>query len=171
MPTYLCSRCNQPVSAMTRDVTTGLCPTCRAADARAVQAETLEGLRQFENRILRSMLLPLPKAWCSRLEPSLSRPRFRGFLKLVSGLIVAVITFLLTIGIGKLTGVYVASALVGLPLAISMVGLMEIVLGINFADLADQFDRGDAFEKITIAIVVLAFVAIYLAGAVLIYRR
>ncbi len=65
----------------------------------------------------------------------------------------------------------VASALVGLPLAISMVGLMEIVLGINFADLAQRFDRGGFILKCGISIVVLCFVGVYLAGCVLIYQR
>ncbi|MGA7502451.1 MAG: hypothetical protein WBX00_37620 [Isosphaeraceae bacterium] len=92
-----------------------------------------------------------------------------GLTKLVGGLVVAVATFLVTLGIGMLTGYYHASALVGFPLAVSMVGLMEIVLGVNFADLAARFDQGGFFLKLGIAIVVLCFVAVFLAGCAFLY--
>jgi hypothetical protein len=171
VPPTTCSRCNQPVSAWTRDVTTGLCPRCRAADERAGQAELLEGLRQFEDGILRLMLRPMPERWRKGLGHALSGVRFRGSMKLVGGLIVGAVTFLITLGFGMLTGYYHASALVGLPLAISMIGLMEITLGISFTDLAEQFDQEDIFMKFGIAVVVLAFAAAYLAACVFVYRR
>jgi len=131
----------------------------------------LDGLQRFEDRIFGLMLFPMPKAWRPGLERALFHARFRGLMKLVGGLITAAATFLITVGIGMLTGQYVASALVGFPFAISMVGLMEIFLGINFADLAKRFDQGGFLLKCGIAIVVLFFVAAYLAGCVLIYRR
>jgi hypothetical protein len=171
MPSKTCSRCNEPVSVMNREWGTGLCPRCRADDQRASQAETLDQLRQFEDWILRLMLRPVPKAWYPGLVSALTHARFRGLMKLVGGLIVAAATFLLTVGIGMLTGYYHASALVGFPLAVSMIGLMEIVLGINFADLAEQFDREDFLMKLGIAIVVLSFVGAYLAGCVFVYQR
>jgi hypothetical protein len=171
VPPTTCSRCNQPVSAWTRDVTTGLCPKCRAADERASQAQLLEGLRQFEDRILRLMLRPMPEAWRKGLGHALSGPRFRGLMKLVGGLIGGAMTFLFTLGFGMLTGYYHASALVGLPLAISMIGLMEVILGISFTDLAERFDQEDIFMKFGIAIVVLSFAAAYLAACVFAYQR
>lgn len=171
MPTARCSRCNQPVSAMTRDLTTGLCARCRAEEAQAAQVAIFDEVKRYEDRFLRLMLLPLPRAWRPGIEQALCHPRSRGLIKFVVGLIVAAAAFVITVGIGMLLGHYHASALVGLPLAISMIGLMEIILGINFADLAQRFDKGGFFLKCGIAIVVLSFVAVYLAGCVLIYRR
>jgi hypothetical protein len=156
---------------MTRDVATGLCPRCRAEIAQANQAAMLDGVKGFEDRILRLMLRPLPKAWVPGLERMLVQPRFRGFMKFIGGLIVAAATFMLTLALGRWTGTYVASAVVGLPLAISMIGSIEIVLGINFADLAKKFDEEEFLFKCSIAVVVLFFVAVYLAGGVLIYQR
>jgi hypothetical protein len=131
----------------------------------------LDNLKRFEDQIFRVMLRPMPEAWRPGLEHGLSHPRFRGLMKLVGGLIVAAATFMITLGFGMLTGYYHASALVGLPLAVSMIGLMEIVLGINFTDLAKGFDRGGFLLKCGIGIVVLLFVAVYLAGCVLAYQR
>ena len=68
------------------------------------------------------------------------------------------------LGLGKLTGHYQASALAGFPLAISMVGLVDIVLGIDFSDIAWQFDHGGFFLKLCIAAGVIAFAGIYIFG-------
>jgi hypothetical protein len=167
----MCARCGQAVSLMHRDWTSGLCPKCRVEIQQEQDAADLDGLRQLEDRLVRLLLWPTPKPWRPALERVMSHARFRGLTKLVGGLVVAAAMLLITIGLGMLTGQYVASALVGFPLAISMVGLMEIVIGINFADLAKRFDHGGFFLKLGIAIVVLFFAAVYLAGCVFVYRQ
>ena len=96
--------------------------------------------------------------------------RFRGLLKLAGGLVVAVPAALITLGLGRLIGQYVVSALVGFPLAISMIGFMEIVIGTHFADLALRFDRGNFFIKTGIAVMILSFAALYVLCGVMIYR-
>jgi hypothetical protein len=112
----------------------------------------------------------LLKSWVPPFEQALTHPRFRGLMKLVGGLLAGAVVYLITWGIGALTGFTAVNALIGLPFAVSMIGLMEIVIGINFADLENLFSRGGFFLKIGIPIVVLFFVAIYLAGAIRVYR-
>jgi hypothetical protein len=170
MPVKTCSRCNRPVSRMTVEMITGLCPACASDDARASQAGLLEGLRQFEDCIIQLMLRPLPKAGSSRVERALSYARFRGLMKLLGGMVLAAVTLLITVAVGMLIGQHVVTALVGLPLAVSIIGLIEIVLGIRFSDLAEQFNRGRILAKIGIIAVVLSFAATYLAGVILLLQ-
>jgi hypothetical protein len=150
-------------------MTTGLCPACASAEARASQAALLEGLRQFEDWIIQLTLRPLPKAWCSRVEPTMSHARFRGLMKLLGGMVLAAVTLLVTIAIGMRIGHYHVTELVGLPLVVSIIGLMEIVLGIRFTDLAEHFDKGKILIKLGIMAVVLSFVAAYFAGFIFIF--
>jgi hypothetical protein len=164
-----CTMCGRKVPLMQRDWTSGLCPQCPLQGRQAAGQATLDDLRRLEDRFLQLIVSLTPKPWRPALERTMSNARFRGLTKLVGGLVVAVATFLVTLGIGMLTGYYHASALVGFPLAVSMVGLMEIVLGVNFADLAARFDQGGFFLKLGIAIVVLCFVAVFLAGCAFLY--
>ena len=169
-----CSRCQRKISILHRDPTCDLCPRCRAADAsaqaKAQQEALLAGLRALENSVFWVLLSPLPKAWVPRIERGLTHPRIRGLMKLVGGLLVGAVTFLLTWGVGMLTGYTVASALVGLPITVSLLGLMEIVLGIEFADFASRFDEGGFFVKLGLLFVLFLFVGIYLAGGIWVYR-
>jgi hypothetical protein len=79
--------------------------------------------------------------------------------------------FLLLLGLGKMTGYYHASALAAFPLAISMVGLMEIVLGIDFVRIAWEFDHGGFFLKLRAAASVIVFAGIYIIGCYFVYRQ
>ena len=92
-------------------------------------------------------------------------------MKFLGGFILAVPAYLITYGIGRLTGYTFASALVGFPLAVSAVGLMEMVLGINFIELERRVSEGSIFTKVGISLVVLFFAGVYLAGGVWVYRR
>jgi hypothetical protein len=125
----------------------------------------------MEDWVLRILLWPLPAAWRPALERRLDDPRFRGLMKLAGGLLVGAVTFLITLGLGWLTNHYHASALVGLPLAVAVIGLMEIVLGLRFTDLADRFDRGNILVKLGIAVVVLTFALSFLGGCLYAYQR
>jgi hypothetical protein len=171
MAEKVCTRCGRQVALIQWDWTSGLCPQCRLQIKQAQDQATLDGLRQLEDRFLRPILSLMPKPWRPALERAMLNARFRGLMKLVGGLVAAVPMFIVTVGLGMLTGHYVATAVVGFPLAISMVGLMEIVLGINFADLAKRFDQGGFFLRLGVSIVVLFFVAVYLAGCAVVYRR
>jgi hypothetical protein len=66
--------------------------------------------------------------------------------------------------IGRLTAYWLipVGAVTALPLAISMVGWVEIALGIGFADLANRFDRGGILLKAGIILVVLSLIGQYL---------
>ena len=128
-------------------------------------------LREYENRVIWMMLLLLPLWWRKPVEAGLANARFRGLMKFIGGLIVGVAMFLLLLGLGKLTGHYQASALAAFPLAISMVGLMEIVLGIDFARIAWEFDHGGFFLKLRAAASVIVFAGIYIIGCYSVYRH
>jgi hypothetical protein len=128
-------------------------------------------LREFENGCLRLLLRPLPKAWTSRLEPWLAHARFRGVIKLLFGALATLVLFLFLKGLGVLMGHTWVSVSFGLPLAVSFIGLTEIVLGIEFTTLSERFDQGNALVKLGILVVVLAIVAAYLAGAIVFYQR
>jgi hypothetical protein len=92
-------------------------------------------------------------------------------MKFIGGLIVGAAMFLLLLGLGKLTGHYHASALAGFPLAISMAGLIEIVVGIDFAHIEWQFDHGGFFLKLRIAASVIVFAGIYIISCYYVYQQ
>jgi hypothetical protein len=48
------------------------------------------------------------------------------------------------------------SSVLGLPFANSLIGLIEIVPGIDFARIADRFDRGGFYVKLGLSIVVFS---------------
>jgi hypothetical protein len=75
--------------------------------------------------------LSFPSGGGNHSKWPLANTRCRGLMKLIGGLIVGVVMFLLLLGLGRLTGHYQASALAAFPPASSMVGLMEIALGID----------------------------------------
>jgi hypothetical protein len=139
--------------------------------AKREEAEaTLDGLRRLEDRFLRLILGLTPEPCRKGLAQAITGERFRGLTKLIGGVVVAAPLFLVLFGLGMLTGVYVTTAAVGIPLAVSMVGLMEIVLGVGFTDLERRFAQGGFFLKIGIILVVLSFVALYFSVYIFIYR-
>ena len=66
------------------------------------------------------------------------------------------------LGDSRVDSLIPVGAVTALSLAISMVGWVEIVLGIGFADLADRFDRGGIFVKAGNLLVVLSLIRLYL---------
>ncbi len=83
---------------------------------------------------------------------------------MVGGFALTALIILALYAIGRLTGHWLipVGAVTALPLAISMVGWVEIALGIGFADLANRFDRGGIFVKAGVILVVLSLVGLYL---------
>ncbi len=170
-PSLLCPKCGRPISIWGRESLSDLCAECRLELKQEEAHATFRQLRQFEDRVIWILLSILPLSWQKSLGVALVNTRFRGLMKFIGGLIVGVAMVLLLLGLGKLTGHYQASALAGFPLAISMVGLVEIVLGIDFSDIAWQFDHGGFFLKLCIAAGVIAFAGIYIAGCCYVYRQ
>jgi hypothetical protein len=170
-PGLLCPKCGRPISLWGRESLSDLCPKCRLELKQEEAQAMFSQLRQFEDRVIWMMLSILPLRWHKSLEAALTNTRFRGLMKFIGGLIVGVAMFLLLLGLGKLTGHYQASALAAFPLAISMVGLMEIVLGIDFDYIAWQFDHGGFFLKLGIAASIIAFAGIYIICCYYVYRQ
>ena len=170
-PGLLCPKCGRPISIWGRETLSDLCPKCRLELKQEEDQAVFSQLREYENRVIWMMLLLLPLRWRKPVEAGLTNARFRGLMKFIGGLIVGVAMFLLLLGLGKLTGYYHASALAAFPLAISMVGLMEIVLGIDFARIAWEFDHGGFFLKLRAAASVIVFAGIYIIGCYSVYRQ
>jgi hypothetical protein len=170
-PGVLCAKCGRPISIWGRESLSDLCPQCRL-ELKQEEAQAVFGrLRQYEDRVIWMMLSILPLRWHKPLEASLANTRVRGLMKFIGGIIVGVAMFLLLLGLGKLTGHYQTSVLAGFPLAISMVGVVEIVLGIDFAHIAWRFDHGGFFVKLCIAASVIVFAGIYILGCYFVYRE
>ena len=83
---------------------------------------------------------------------------------MVGGFALTALIIVAIYAIGRLTGHWLipVGAVTALPLAISMVGWVEIALGIGFADLANRFDRGGILVKAGIIFVVLSLIGLYL---------
>jgi hypothetical protein len=139
-------------------------PKCKADNRRASQAAILEAVRRFEDRVFGLLLAPLPDGSLSALQPRLANPRVRGMMKVVGGFALTALIIAALYVIGRLTGHWLipVGAVMALPLAISMVGWVEIALGIGFADLADRFERGGILVKSGIILVVLSLIGLYL---------
>lgn len=159
-----CPRCEGPLSFKDASFAPYLCSNCKANSKRASQARTLDAVRRLEDRVFGLLLAPLPAESRPPLERLLSKPRLRGLAKVVGGFVLTALIILVLYAIGRLTGHWLIplGAVTALPLAISMVGWIEIVLGIGFADLANHFDRGGIFVKAGIILVVLSLVGLYL---------
>jgi hypothetical protein len=82
----------------------------------------------------------------------------------VAGFALTALIIVALYAIGRLTGRWLipVGAVTALPPAISMVGWVEIALGIGFADLANPFDRGGILVKAGIILVVLSLLWLYL---------
>jgi hypothetical protein len=121
-------------------------------------------MRRFEDRVFVFLLAPLPARSRPALGRFLSNPRVRGLAKVVGGLAISALIILALYAIGQLSGLWLipVGAVTALPLAISMVGWVEIILGIGFADFADRFDRGGILVKAGILLVVLSLIGLYL---------
>jgi hypothetical protein len=121
-------------------------------------------VRRFEDRVFGLLLTPLPTGSRPALERLLPNPRVRGLTKVVGGFVLTALIILALYTIGRLTGHWLipVGAVTALPLAISMVGWVEIALGIGFADLANRFDRGGILVKAGIILVVLSLIGLYL---------
>ncbi len=170
-PGLICPKCGRPISIWGRETLSDLCPKCRLELKQEEDQAVFSQLREYENRVIWVMLLILPLRWRKPVEVALTNARFRGLMKFVGGLVVGVAMFLLLLGLGKLTGYYHASALAAFPLAVSMVGLMEIVLGIDFARIAWEFDHGGFFLKLRAAASVIIFAGLYIIGCYSVYRQ
>jgi hypothetical protein len=168
-PGPLCPKCGRPISIWGRESLSDLCPKCRLELKQEEAQAMFSQLRQFEDQVIWMMLSILPLRWQKSLEVALANTRFRGLMKFIGGLIAGVAMFLLLLGLGKLTGHYHASALAAFPLAISMVGLMEIVLGIDFAYIAWRFDHGGFFLKLRIAASIIIFSGVYIMCCYYVY--
>ncbi len=170
-PGLICPKCGRPISIWGRESLSDLCPKCRLELKQEEAQAMFSQLRQFEDRVIGMMLSIPPLRWHKSLEAALTNTRFRGLMKFIGGLIAGVAMFLLLLGLGKLTGHYHASALAAFPLAISMVGVIEIVVGIDFAHIAWQFDQGGFFLKLRIAASVIVFAGIYISCGYYVYRQ
>jgi hypothetical protein len=169
-----CPRCSQPVSFMTQafaSSTQGLCPTCRRQLKQESQAANLDELRRLEDKLFGFLLAPVPAKLRPGLTQVLSKPRVRGLTKLVGGLGLGALTYLLTAWLAKVSGVAVVNGFVVVPLAVALVGWIELNLGISFADLATRFDRSGFFLKLGIMILVLLLVGLFIGTAIWIYRK
>ncbi len=168
MPGSVCPQCGGPLSFRDASFAPYLCARCKADNKRASQAATLDAVRRFEDRVFAFLLAPLPAGSRPALERILSNPRVRGLTKVVGGFAVSALIILVLYAIGRLTGHWLipVGAVTALPLAISMVGWVEIVLGIGFADLADRFDRGGILAKAGIILVVMSLIGLYFWAAI-----
>jgi hypothetical protein len=164
MSQSVCPQCGGPISFRESSFAPYLCSTCKADNHRASQAAILDAVRQFEDRVFGFLLAPLPKGSRSALLPLLAKPRVRGLVKVVGGFGLTALIIVAIYAIGRLTGHWLipVGAVTALPLAISMVGWVEIALGISFADLANRFERGGILAKAGIILVVLSLIGLYL---------
>ena len=164
MSQSVCPRCGGPISFRESSFAPYLCSKCKTDVKRASQAATLDAVRRFEDRVFGLLLAPLPEGARPALARHLSNPRIRGLTKVVGGFGLTALIVLGLYAIGRLTGHWLipVGAVTALPLAISMVGWVEIALGIGFADLANRFDRGGFFVKAGIILVVLSLIGLYL---------
>ena len=164
MSQSVCPQCGGPISFRESSFAPYLCSRCKADNKRASQAAILDAARQFEDRVFSLLLAPLPEGSRSALQPLLANPRVRGLMKVVGGFALTALIIVAIYAIGRLTGHWLipVGAVTALPLAISMVGWVEIALGIGFADLANRFERGGILVKAGIILVVLSLIGLYL---------
>jgi hypothetical protein len=163
MAPSVCPQCGGPISFRESSFAPYLCSKCKADNKRASQAAILGAARRLEDRVFGLLLAPFPKGSRPALERLLSLPRVRGLAKVVGGFALTALIILALYAVGRLTGHWLipVGAVTALPLAISMVGWVEIVLGIGFTDLANRFDRGGILVKAGILLVVLSVIGLY----------
>ena len=167
----ICTRCEQRVSVMTRDVGTGLCPKCRAKDERAGQAATLAGIRDMEDAFFAALLNFVPERARAAVWGLLSHPRVRGLLKVIVGFGLAIPIYFLFDWLANVTGVAYCDAVVAFPLVVSFIGWIELLAGISFIDLSGRFDSGGRLVKTGISLAVLTLIAIYFAIGYYVYNN
>ncbi len=164
MSQSVCPQCGGPISFRESSFAPYLCSKCKADNKRASQAAILDAARQIEDRVFGLLLASLPEGSRSALQPLLANTRVRGLTKVVGGFALTALIIVALYAIGRLTGHWLISvgAVSALPLAISMVGWVEIALGVGFADLANRFERGGVLVKAGIILVVLSLIGLYL---------
>ena len=88
--------------------------------------------------------------------------------EVVSGFALTALIILALYAVGQLKGDWLipVGAVTALPFGISMVGWVEIVLGIGFADLANRFDPGGILVKARILLLVLSVIGLYLSACI-----
>jgi hypothetical protein len=91
--------------------------------------------------------------------------------KVIGGLALTVPIYLFLYWLGRLTGYTAVTAGAAFPLAVSLIGWLELILGVGFADLAVRFDRGGGLSKLGIALLVLSLIGLYAGIAIWIYGR
>ena len=87
---------------------------------------------------------------------------------MVGGFAVSALIILVLYAIGRLTGHWLipVGAVTALPLAISMVGWVEIVLGIGFADLADDSTEAAFWPRPGLSSWSCLFIGLYFWAAI-----
>ena len=90
---------------------------------------------------------------------------------MIGGFALTVPIYLLTDGVGRWLGYTAVSAVTVFPLAVSMIGWIELLGGIGFADISARFDRGGILLKLAIGFLVLWLIAVYFGIGIWAYRR
>ena len=90
---------------------------------------------------------------------------------MIGGLALTVPIYLLTYGVGRWLGHTAVSAVTVFPLAVSLIGWIELLGGIGFADISIRFDRGGILLKLAISLLVLWLIAVYFGIGIWAYQR